>query len=123
MSDELDQVCALEINADGDRNTTAPMVSSYCKGLGKPWFLAAWSSCIGSSASFTGDLDNYPTDALGAAHATDMYAVASDTGVTGTAPAMAAVGSDFWNLGSGTAPTCNLNPGFPDTFAAVKAAK
>jgi hypothetical protein len=123
MSDPLDTICALEINASGDRNTTMPMVSSYCKGIGKPWFLAAWSSCIGSNAGFTGDLDNYPTDALGAAHATDMYAVASDVGVSGTAPAMAAIGSDFWNLGSGTAPTCNLNPGFPDTFAVVKSAE
>jgi hypothetical protein len=123
MNDPADSICAVEVNSTGDRNTSVPMVSSYCKGIGKPWFLAAWSSCIGSSAQFTGDLDNYPTDAQGATHATDMYAVASDTGVSGAAPSVAAIGSDFWNLASGTAPTCNINPGFPLTYAVIKAAQ
>jgi hypothetical protein len=123
MNDPADSICAVEVNSSGDRNTSVPMVSAYCKSIGKPWFLAAWSSCIGSSSQFTGDLDNYPTDAQGAAHATDMYAVASNTGVSGTAPAIAAIGSDFWNLASGSAPTCNINPGFPQTYAVVKAAQ
>jgi hypothetical protein len=123
MSDPLDQVCAVEINSQPDRDTSVPMVSSFCKGLGKPWFVAAWSACVGSSAMFGGDIDHFPTDALAAAHAADMYAVAADQGVTGTAPAMAAVGSDFWNLGTGTAPTCDINPGFSQTFAVVVSAR
>jgi hypothetical protein len=36
---------------------------------------------------------------------------------------MAAVGSDFWNLGTGTAPTCDINPGFFQTFAVVVSAR
>jgi hypothetical protein len=36
-----------------------------------------------------------------------MYAVAADQNVMGAAPAMPAVGSDFWNLGYGKA-LCDL---------------
>jgi hypothetical protein len=123
MTDPLDQVCAVEVNSSQDRNTTVPMVSSYCKGLGKPWFLAAWSACVGSNPTFSGDLDNYSTDALAAAHALDMYAVDTDTNASTPAPAMASIGSDFWNLGSGSAPTCNINPSFPKTYAVVQGAR
>jgi hypothetical protein len=123
MSDKADHVCAVEVNSQGDRDTTVPMVSSFCKGLGKPWFLSAWSACVGQSSMFNGDIDHFPTDALAAQHAADMYAVAADKNVGGAAPAMPAVGSDFWNLGNGQAPTCDINPGFPMTFAVVVAAQ
>jgi hypothetical protein len=123
MSDPADHLCAVEINSQPDRDTTVPMVSSFCKGLGKPWFLSAWSACVGSMSMFNGDVDHYPTDDLAAQHAADMYAVAADQNVVGAAPAMPAVGSDFWNLGNGKAPTCDINPGFPKTFAVVVGAQ
>jgi hypothetical protein len=93
------------------------------QGISKPWFLAAWSSCIGQAQQYNGDLDSSATDDLGAPHATDMFAIASNTGVSGKSPAMAATGSDFWNVGAGNAPTCSINPGFSKTFTAVKAAQ
>jgi hypothetical protein len=122
MQDPADDVCAVEINSQGDRDVTVPMVSAFCQGLGKPWFLSAWSACVGKPAQFTGDIDHFSTDAEAAAHAQDMYHVAADTNVTGQAPSMAAVGSDFWNLGPKQAPTCDVNPGFAQTFAVVQVA-
>jgi hypothetical protein len=121
MADPSDDVCAVEINSQPDRDVTVPMVSAFCQQLGKPWFLSAWSACNGTPPQFSGDIDHYTADAQAALHAADMYAVAADTGVTGAAPSMAAVGSDFWNLGPQASPTCDVNPMFPMTFAAVQA--
>ncbi len=126
MSDPLDAVCGLEINSYDDRNTTLGMVTRYCGSIGKPWFLAAWSSCSKSSAG-TWDINDWlrstgaATDTAMAAHIADMYALAH-----GAAPAMyPALGSDFWNLGSQTSATCDLNPASPGTpsrsWAAVQA--
>src|SRR5579884_1823319 len=89
MSDPNNAVCGAEVNSTGDLDTTVPMVRSYCAGIGKGYFLSAWSSCQGSS-QFSGDLDHFATDADMAAHATAMEQVQS-------------VGNDFWNLGQSAA--------------------
>jgi hypothetical protein len=120
MSGADDDLCDVEINAKGDRDTTIPLVTAYCQALGKPWFLAAWSSCL-DDKRFASDMDGYASDAEMAAHARDMYSIARATNVTGPAPTYAAVGTDFWNLGTKTAkPTCDIGPGFPATLAVVK---
>ena len=119
MANPSDQVCAVEVNSLGDLDTSVRNVSAYCQGLSKPWFLAAWSSCLGT-AHFSGDLDHWPDDAARAADATAMYAVAA-----GRSPAaMPSVGADFWNLASDPieAPgSCDIGPQVPLTAAAVAA--
>src|SRR6516165_3426438 len=97
MSDPNNATCDMEINSVGDRDVTTPMVTKYCQGIGKPWFLSAWSSCLKPPRSST-DLDGYATDAQMATHAAAMYATAS-----GHSPATyRALGADFWNLGQAT---------------------
>jgi len=116
MSDPNNQVCGVEINARADRDVSVPAVTRFCRDLGKPWFLAAWSSCFGVEGS-----NNFGSDAAMAAHAADMYAIAANKNVSGPAPAYAAVGSDFWNLGSvSKAPTCDIGPFFPLTWDVVR---
>jgi hypothetical protein len=120
MSDPDDATCDMEINSTPDLDTTTPAVTSYCGGLGKPWFLSAWSSCLGSS-QFSGDLDHFPTDAAMATHATQMYSVARG-GQPASYPAM---GTDFWNLqadSSEASGSCDIGPQVPDTWAAVQEA-
>jgi hypothetical protein len=113
MADPNNAVCGMEINSLNDRDITVANVSSYCQSIGKPWFLAAWSSCIGAGSGGNTFVD----DAAMAVHAQDMLAIAA-----GAAPALApALGSDFWNLGPKTAPTCDIGPQFPLTWAAVVA--
>jgi aryl-phospho-beta-D-glucosidase BglC (GH1 family) len=117
MSNANDATCDIEVNSSGDRNTTVPMVTKYCKSIGKPWFLSAWSSCDKASRSST-DLDDFSTDAQMALHAQDMYNVSY-----GQTPATyAALGTDFWNLGPTTSNTCQLGPQFPKTWAIVQGA-
>ncbi len=115
MSGANNSVCDVEINSSGDRNTTTPNVTSYCHGLGKPWFLAAWSACSKQSAG-SWDANDWQgpnpgaTDTAMAAHANDMYAIAN-----GSSPATyPAIGSDFWNLGTQTYNTCDLGPNSPE---------
>lgn len=114
MKDPNNQVCGVEINSASDRNTSVPNVSTLCKQLGKPWFLAAWSSCFGS-----GDYDHYASDSLMAAHAQDMFAIDA-----GSAPAaMPSIGSDFWNLGNLSSQvdgTCDIGTQFPLTFSLIQ---
>jgi hypothetical protein len=98
-----------------------PNLSKYCKSIGKPWFLAAWSSCY-DNKKFSDDINHWTTDAAMAAHARDMYKIASNRNPAKPGPAIAAVGSSFWNLGGG-APrwtTCDIGPGFPQTFKVVQ---
>lgn len=120
MSDRNDATCDVEVNSTPDRDISVPAVSSYCQKLGKPWFLAAWSSCMGSP-SFIGDLDSWLTDSAMAAHAEDMVAVSANDHPSAPGPAMAAVGSDFWNLAGtpATPGTCDIGPQFPRTFVAL----
>jgi hypothetical protein len=114
MSDPSNQVCGVEINSDGDRNISVPNVSDFCKQQGKPWFLAAWSSCFGR-----GDYNHRGNDDDMAKHAQDMYDIEK-----GNSPAaMPAVGSDFWNLGnigSQRYGSCDIGTQFPATLSVVQ---
>jgi hypothetical protein len=115
MADPNNQVCAAEINSAGDRNITIPNVSAYCHKLGKPMFLAAWSSCLGDK-KYPGDINWWNSDAAMAAHAQDIYSL-----VRNTYPAKA--GASFWNLGATPARvgSCDIGPQFPQTFSVVQA--
>lgn len=118
MSNPNNALCDFEINSKGDRNTTAQLVTQYCKTLGKPWFLGAWSSCNkpdegGSRDWFGGDVI---TDEQMAAHTQDMYRIAKG----GRPAAYMAVGTDFWNIGREATLTCELGPQFPKTWSVVK---
>ena len=107
--------CDVEVNSTGDLGVSVPSVSSFCKSLGKPWFLAAWSSCFGASRG-AWDLDYWSSDAAMAAHARVMINVAD-----GLSAAMAPLGDDFWNIGATAAVvgTCDIGPQFPLTFATI----
>ncbi|GAA2760203.1 hypothetical protein GCM10009872_55640 [Actinopolymorpha rutila] len=122
MADPNNAACGVEVNSTADRDVSVPNVSSYCKSLGKPWFLAAWSSCYNHNPWGPEDLDHFPDDATMAAHAREMKLVALGRRADGPAPAMPAIGSDFWNLGAGPVVegTCDIGPQFPQTFAAVR---
>jgi hypothetical protein len=117
MNDPNDATCDVEINSYPDRDTTIPAVTQFCKSIGKPWFLAAWSACDQQSSG-SWDIDSWQSDAQMAAHASNMYAIAAGA----TPAAYPAIGSDFWNLGPGTAPTCDLGPQFPLTWSTIGAA-
>lgn len=124
VSDPLDSVCEVEVNSSADRDVSVPELSSYCKALGKPWFLAAWSSCYNDHPWGSADINDWPSDQAMAAHAEDMEEITADRGVTAPGPAMAPVGSDFWNLGDTPVVegTCNIGPQFPLTFDVVRRA-
>jgi hypothetical protein len=113
VSDPADAVCSMEINSPNDvMNTVA--FTNYCKSLGKPWFLAAWSSCYNKpSYSF-----HMPTDATMASHADDMYAIARGDSLA----AYPSIGANFWNLRDegAVAGTCSIGPSFPLTWDAVR---
>ncbi|HVX47312.1 MAG TPA: hypothetical protein VHC49_25695 [Mycobacteriales bacterium] len=121
VSDPADPVCAVEINSTADRDVSVPELSQFCKQLGKPWFLAAWSSCYNHSPWGDADLDDWPDDRAMAAHAEEMEQIAAGGGPE---PAMPAIGSDFWNLGASpvTEGTCDIGPQFPLTFRTVQQA-
>ncbi|GAA5194675.1 hypothetical protein GCM10023346_22680 [Arthrobacter gyeryongensis] len=118
MAEVNNDACDVEINSLPDRNISVPSVSSYCRGIGKPWFLAAWSACQGPKTG-PHDIDHWPAgDPDMATHALDMYQVERNAHPAGPAPAVAAVGSDFWNLAA--TGTCALGPAYPQTFAVVE---
>lgn len=122
VQDPNNAVCDVEINSYPDRNSSVPNMSTFCKNHGKPWFLAAWSSCF-NDKGFADDINNWLSDADMAAHAQDMYNIARNHNPTAPGPATAAAGSDFWNLGSVAANkgSCDIGPQFPQTFATVQA--
>ena len=122
MADPQDAVCGVEVNSTADRDVSVPNVASYCKGLGKPWFLSAWSSCYDHNPWGPEDLDHWPDDVAMAAHAREMEDLAAGSREGGPAPAMPAIGSDFWNLGDTPVRegTCDIGPQFPLTFSAVR---
>ena len=114
MADPANPICELEINSPGDVKGAVGKVTSMCAQLGKPWYLAAWSSCYADSG--------YPfylsSDSAMAGHAQDMYSIQR-----GGAPAvMPAVGGEFWNLrDKGTARGhCDIGPAFPMTFGVIQ---
>jgi hypothetical protein len=114
VSDPADAVCDLEVNSANDVNYSVGKFTAYCRQIGKPWFLSAWSSCYEDYG--------YPfylaSDAAMALHAQQMYAIQQG----GYPAAMPAVGSDFWNLRDrGIAPGhCDLGPAYPLTWAIVR---
>jgi len=116
VSDPADATCDIEINSADDVNYSIAKFTSYCKKIGKPWFLSAWSSCYQDSG--------YPyylaTDGDMAAHAKEMYGIQQG----GSPAAMPAIGSDFWNLmDSGVTPGhCDLGPAYPQTWSAIQKA-
>jgi hypothetical protein len=114
MSDPANATCDIEVNSPDDLNVTVGAVTNYCKSIGKPWFLAAWSSCYNSSSYPF----NTPTDGDMAGHAQTMYNLS-----TGGNPALyRAIGADFWNLENAGTPagTCSLSPSFPQTWSVVQ---
>jgi aryl-phospho-beta-D-glucosidase BglC (GH1 family) len=115
MADPANAACDVEVNSTADLSVSVPSVSSYCRSLGKPWFLAAWSSCFGASRG-AWDLDYWSSDAAMAAHARAMISVAD--GVSVPTP----LGDDFWNIGDTAAVTgtCDIGPQFPLAFAALQ---
>lgn len=118
MADPNNAVCGVEINSYPDRNVSVPNVANYCNSIGKPWFLAAWSSCKADKWG-ADDINNWPAgDADMAMHARDMYKIARASGAAAPAPTVAAIGSDFWNLApSGT---CDIGPTYPQTMSVVQ---
>ena len=57
------QVCGIEINSYPDRDITVPMVTEFCQSIGKPWFLAAFSSCLRADGPYgSWDINHYRTE-------------------------------------------------------------
>jgi hypothetical protein len=118
MADPNNDVCGVEINSLPDRNISVPNVSTYCRAIGKPWFLAAWSACQDAKTG-PHDIDHWPGgDPDMATHAVDMYHVERNANPAPPAPAVAAVGSDFWNLAA--TDRCGLGPTYPQTLAVIE---
>ena len=116
VRDPNDATCDVEVNSTGDLRVGVARLSSFCKRLRKPWFLAAWSACYGDPAM---GYDYFSGDEAMAQHARSMYLLARG----GTPAAEPWIGEDFWNLADTPAVsgTCNIGPSFPLTFAAVQA--
>jgi hypothetical protein len=114
MADPVNPLCEIEVNSPNDVTGTVNKVTDYCRIIGKPWYLAAWSSCYAD----TGYPYYTPSDESMAAHARAMYSLQH-----GNSPAtVPAVGSEFWNLRDrGVVPGhCDIGPAFPLTFGVVQ---
>lgn len=114
VSDSANPLCEVEVNSPGDVSGAVNKFTSYCKQIGKPWYLAAWSSCYQD----TGYPYYLANDAAMASHAQAMYDLEH-----GLAPSvMPAVGNEFWNLRDvGVSPGhCDLGPAYPQTFAVIQ---
>jgi hypothetical protein len=114
MSDAANPLCELEVNSTGDVRGSVNKVTSFCQRIGKPWYLAAWSSCYADH----GYPFYTPSDTTMASHAQDMYNIQHG----GAPAAMPAAGGEFWNLRDrDVAPGhCDIGPRFPQTFAVVQ---
>jgi hypothetical protein len=121
MADPYNQTCDVEINSFPDRDVAVPKVAAYAGQIGKPWFLAAFSSCQGA-AGFTGDANHWADDAAMAGHLDDCYRIARAQGATAPAPTYPACGAHFWNLAQTAAATgnCDISPNYPLSFAKVQ---
>lgn len=114
MSDPANPLCELEVNSQSDMTQSVGKVTSLCAQIGKPWYLAAWSSCYEDR----GYPFYTPSDETMATHAQDMYNIEH-----GSSPAaIPAVGGEFWNLkDAGITPgRCDIGPEFPLTFSVVQ---
>lgn len=114
VADSANPLCELEINSVQDATDAVGKVTAFCKHIGKPWYLAAWSSCYADSG--------YPfwlsNDQSMASHAQDMYNLQH-----GRSPSvLVALGSEFWNLRDkgAAAGHCDLSAAFPATFATIR---
>ncbi len=116
VRDRNNATCDVEVNSANDLRVAVRHLSSFCKRLGKPWFLAAWSSCYGNPAT---GYDYFASDRAMAEHARAMYRVAGG----GAPAARRSIGNDFWNLASTPAVrgTCDIGPSFPLTLAVIRA--
>ena len=113
-NDPANSVCDLEVNSTNDYNNSVPKVTNYCKQIGKPWFLSAWSSCYQD----TGYPYYLATDQAMATHAQDMYNL-----VHGQSPSNeVGIGSDFWNLRDigVSAGHCDIGPAYPLTWSTIQ---
>jgi hypothetical protein len=121
VADPNNGTCDVEVNSYPDRNISVPNVSSYCQQLGKPWFLAAWSSCYSTSTWGADDINDWPDDAAMATHAQDMYDVERARLASGPKAPIAAAGSDFWNLANVALHVgrCDIGTQFPQTLTVV----
>jgi len=114
VSDPANPICDLEVNSPGDVSGAVNKFTSYCKQIGKPWYLAAWSSCYQD----TGYPYYLATDADMATHAQDMYNL--EHGMTPSVET--AIGSEFWNLRDigVSAGHCDIGPSYPLTFSTIQ---
>lgn len=121
MSDPLNQICDAEINSLPDRNVSLPNVAAHASAIGKPWYLAAFSSGQGEPR-FPGDANYYPTDELMAAHIEDCYRLCRAQGAPSPAPQQRSIGATFWNLAATPAAvgSCDIGPQYPLAFRAVQ---
>jgi hypothetical protein len=115
VRDPNNATCDDEVNSQNDLGAGVPALTSFCRSLGKPWLLSAWSSCYGNPAR---GYNYFRSDAAMARHARSMYRLAAG----GPPAAKPAAGSVFWNLQNGPAVsgTCAIGPSFPLTLAAVR---
>lgn len=93
MSYHTNATCDIEVNSKDDYNSTVAKVTDYCNAIGKPWFLAAWSSCY-KDDNYSWPVMNSDNDL--AAHNQLMF----DTmhAVNRTPAHYPAVGTDFWSM-------------------------
>jgi hypothetical protein len=103
MSYPTNATCDIEINSTDDYNSTVPKITNFCDSIGKPWFLAAWSSCYQDTGYSWPVMKN--DDDL-AAHNQLMF----DTmhAASGTPAVYPAAGTDFWSMHA--YPMANGNP-------------
>ena len=96
--------------------------ADYAVSMGRPWYLSAWSACLGTSEHL--GADNYLSDLDASLHVTDMLDLAAGQPIVdyqpfGHAPTPAA-GFSFWNLGNQAPTTCEIGPTYtPASFAAL----
>ena len=113
-SDPANPICELEVNSPNDVTGAVGKFTQYCQQLGKPWYLAAWSSCYQD----TGYPYYLADDSAMAQHAQDMYNLEK-----GLSPASyAAAGDEFWNLRDQgvSAGHCDLGPAYPLTWSVIQ---
>jgi len=123
------QIVTLPYNATADieDNSTndqqlIPGFADYAVSMGRPWYLSAWSACLGTSEHL--GADNYLSDLDASLHVTDMLDLAAGQPIVDYQPfghaTTPAAGFSFWNLGNQAPATCDVGPTYaPLSFAAL----
>ena len=123
------QIITLPYNATADIEDNSPNdqqlipgFADYAESSGRPWYLSAWSACLGTSEQ--PGSDNYLSDLDASRHVADMVDLAAGQPVPNYAPlgqaTTAAAGFSFWNLGNQAPSTCEIGPVYaPLSFAAL----